>query len=84
MNRIGVVAIVVVGSRDISVSIQNILSEYGDIIAGRMGVPFKNKGISTIALIVDGTTERISALTGKLGRLSGVTVKSTLTNLEIE
>ena len=83
MNRIGVVAIVVSGNRDISVSIQNILFEFGDIIAGRVGVPFKDKQISTIALIVEGTTEKISALTGKLGRLTGVTVKSTLTNVEI-
>lgn len=83
MNRVGVVAIVVTGDRDISISIQNILHEFGDIIAGRMGVPFKDKGISAISLIVEGTTEKISALTGKLGRLTGVNVKSTLTNVEI-
>jgi len=46
---------------------------------GRMGIPVKDKGISIISLIIEGNTDEIGALTGKLGRFSGVEVKSTLT-----
>lgn len=45
-----------------------------------MGVPYKEKGISVIAIIVDGTTDEIGALTGKLGNINGVKAKVALTN----
>jgi putative iron-only hydrogenase system regulator len=44
-----------------------------------MGVPYKEKGVSVIALIVDGTSDEISAMTGKLGRVEEVSVKSAMT-----
>jgi putative iron-only hydrogenase system regulator len=44
-----------------------------------MGVPYRERGISVISLIVDGTTDEISAMTGKLGKLQGVSVKSAFT-----
>ena len=84
MTRIGVVGIVIEGNRDVAMEVQKILSENGDIILGRMGIPDREDNISAISLIVKGESERISALTGKLGRLERVNVKSALTSVEIE
>ncbi|KAB3533531.1 TM1266 family iron-only hydrogenase system putative regulator [Alkaliphilus serpentinus] len=77
-KRIGVVAIIVEEKSNIH-EVNDLLSKYGDIIIGRMGVPYKEKGVSIISVLIDGTTDEIGGLTGKLGRLSGVTVKSVLT-----
>ena len=77
-KRIGVVAIII----DEKESVQRantIMSEYSDIIVGRMGIPYKEKNVSVISIIVDGTTDEIGALAGKLGKLQGVMVKSALT-----
>lgn len=84
MKRIGVIGIVIVGDREVAKDVQNILSDYGDIIVGRMGIPMPKKNISTLSVIVSGENETISALTGKLGRLEHVNVKSTLTSVEVE
>ncbi len=77
-TRVGVVAIVLddIGS---SPMVNDILHDYAGIIVGRMGIPYKEKGVSVISIIVDGTTDAISALTGKLGKISGVNVKSAIT-----
>lgn len=81
MKRIGVVGIVLSGDRSVAVELQKVLSEFADIIVGRMGVPREN--VNAIALIVEGTQERVSALTGKLGRFSSLSVKSALTSFEV-
>ena len=81
MKRIGVVGIVVKGDRSVVGAMQNVLSEFADIINGRMGVP--RDGVNTIALIVEGAQERISALTGRLGQFGDLSVKSALTSFEI-
>ncbi len=77
-KRIGVVAIIVENKENVEL-VNKLLSEYGDIIVGRMGVPYREKNLSVISIIVDGNTDEIGALTGKMGKLSGVTVKSALT-----
>ncbi|MGB9780859.1 TM1266 family iron-only hydrogenase system putative regulator [Caldanaerobacter sp.] len=79
-NRLGVVGILVYDREKVADKVNQILSEYGHIIVGRMGIPYKDRGVSVIALIVDGTTDEIGAMTGKLGRLPGVKVKSALTS----
>lgn len=81
MKRIGVIGIVVKGSREVVPDMQKIFTEFSDIIIGRMGIP--KDGISTIALIVEGSQEKVSALTGKLGRLNELYVKSAMTGFEI-
>lgn len=77
-NRTGVVAIVVT-SKDAVAQVQTVLTGFGDIIVGRMGVPNHTTGRNVIALIVEGQVDRISALVGNLGRIVGVTAKSVLT-----
>ncbi|SHJ93540.1 putative iron-only hydrogenase system regulator [Clostridium amylolyticum] len=77
-TRVGVVAIVI---ENISYApkVNEILHEYSSIVVGRMGIPYKEKGVSVISIIVDGTTDEISALTGKLGKIPTVNVKSAIT-----
>ena len=82
MKRIGVVGIVIKGNRSVVGDMEKVLSEFSDIIIGRMGVP-RNDLIS-IALIVEGSLERVSALTGKLGKFDQLSVKSAMTGFEIE
>lgn len=78
-NRLAVVGILVQNRENASERVNHILSEYGNIIVGRMGIPYRERGVSVIALIVDGTTDDIGALTGKLGSIPGVKVKSAIT-----
>ncbi len=58
--------------------VNQILSDHGEIIVGRMGLPYRDRNLSLISLIVDGTTDELGALTGKLGMLVGVNVCSSL------
>ena len=83
MRRIGVIGIVLKSKEHVN-EINNLLSQFADIIVGRMGVPDKESGINTISIIVKGTNEQVSALTGKLGTLNDVYVKSALTSMEVE
>ena len=83
MKRIGVVGIIVSGNRESVQQLQSVLSDYSEIIVGRMGVPLPEDRISAISVIVKGENDKISALTGKIGRLKDVNVKSVLNNVEI-
>lgn len=84
MKRIGVIGIVIKGDRSVSVQVQEILSGFGELIVGRMGVPSKENNVYAISVIVSGSNEEINALSGKLGRLDNVNVKSAITSVEIE
>jgi putative iron-only hydrogenase system regulator len=77
-TRIGVVGIVIEKFQSASL-VNEILHDFASIIVGRMGIPYREKEISIISLIVDGTSDDISAMTGKLGKVEGVNVKSALT-----
>lgn len=59
--------------------VNEVLHEFSNIIVGRMGIPYKEKGLSVISIIADGTMDQISAMTGKIGKLNGVSVKSAIT-----
>ncbi len=76
-RRIGVIGIVI-EDREQAPKINSILSSHGEVIVGRMGVPYRERGLSVISLIVDGSTDEIGALAGKLGQIGGVRVKSAL------
>ena len=81
--RIAVIGIVIEKNRSASSKVNEVLSAYGDYVVGRMGIPDKEKDVYVISVIVKATTEIISAITGKLGRIENVTVKSAVTNVEI-
>ncbi len=82
-SRIGAIAIVVEGGKDTAMVVQNTLSDFGDIITARMGIPKKGTDIAVITVIVEGQIERLSAFTGKLGKIKNVTVKSAITSVEV-
>jgi len=67
-KRLGVVSILL-ESKDSVRTMNTILSDFGELILARQGLPLRHKGIHVISLVVEGTTDEIGALTGKLGRL---------------
>ena len=77
-KRIGVIAVLVSNREEAVPDVNNLLSEFGNIVIGRLGVPYREKSVNVIALIVEGTTDDIGALTGKLGMLADVRTKSLL------
>ena len=74
-TRIAVIAIVV-DDPECTSEMNRILHDYGSYIIGRMGIPYREKKISLISVAIDAPSEVISALTGKLGRIKGLTVKT--------
>ena len=70
-NRIAVIGIIV-ENEEMTSKLNEILHEYGKHIIGRMGVPFREKGINIISIAINAPHETISALSGKIGRLDGV------------
>jgi len=76
-KRIGTALIVIEDNRDVS-RLNQILSNSSAIIIGRQGIPFRERDISIISLVLEGTTDEIGALTGRIGRLSGIEIKSVL------
>lgn len=56
--------------------VNNLLHEYNNIIVGRMGIPYREKGVSIISVVVDGSNDVINTLSGKLGRINGINVKT--------
>ena len=77
-KRIGTVTILIV-DRSKSAEINTIISDYSDLVLCRQGLPFHDRPVAIISLIVEGQPDRINALTGKLGRLEGVETKAILT-----
>lgn len=74
-KRIGSISILI-SHRDIVPQVNALLSEFASLILARQGLPLREHGIHFISLIIEGTTDEISALTGKLGRLPDVEAKS--------
>ncbi|WP_346871399.1 MULTISPECIES: TM1266 family iron-only hydrogenase system putative regulator [unclassified Clostridium] len=74
-TRIALIGIIV---EDITATerLNNILHDYGQYIVGRMGVPYRDKEVCVISVIIDATNDIISSLSGKLGMLDGITVKT--------
>ena len=74
-NRVAVMAIIV-REGDSVAALNALLHAYGDFIIGRMGVPYRSRGVSLISIAMDALGSVISALSGKIGRLEGITVKT--------
>ena len=74
-KRIAVVSILV-SDRSASESINELLSRYGEYILGRMGIPYREKNISVLSVVLDAPVEITNALTGRLGKLENVAVKA--------
>lgn len=74
-KRIGTITILI-RDREVSPSVNKLLSGYADIILCRQGLPFHDRPVAVISLIVEGEMNRINALTGSLGRLQGLSCKA--------
>jgi putative iron-only hydrogenase system regulator len=62
-------------------SVNELLSQFGDCIVARLGLPYPSRGVNIITLVTDSSVNRLSALTGKLGKLPGVQVKSLMSKV---
>lgn len=80
-SRIALLGIIVedLASAD---EINRLLHDAGQYIVGRMGIPYRSRGISIISIVMDGPQDVISALSGKLGMLPGVSVKTVYSKKE--
>ena len=80
-TRVAVMSIIVEDTATVE-RLNAILHDYGEWIIGRMGIPYRAKGISIISIALDAPQDVISALSGKIGRLEGVTVKTAYSPLK--
>ncbi len=71
-SRVAVIGIIVENG-DMVENVNSLLHQYSQYVIGRMGLPYRRRGISIISVVVDAPSDVISGLSGKLGRLSGVT-----------
>jgi putative iron-only hydrogenase system regulator len=76
-KRIGT-ALILIEDKSIVHKLNQVLSLHSDIIIARQGLSLREKGYSLISLVLEGTTDEMGSLTGQLGRISGVQVKSAL------
>ena len=74
-TRVAVMSIIVENSESVE-KLNGILHENGKYIIGRMGIPYRQKGINIISIALDAPQDTISAMSGKIGSLPGVSVKT--------
>ena len=74
-TRVAVISIIVENPDSVE-PLNAFLHEYSEYIIGRMGIPYRSKGINIISIAVDAPQDKISALSGKIGRLDGVASKA--------
>ncbi len=80
-TRVAVMSIIVENNDTVD-TLNRILHEYGEYIIGRMGIPYHKRKINIISIAVDAPPDIISALAGKIGNLSGVSVKTALSGVK--
>ena len=80
MNRIAVIGIIVEEPQEVE-KLNQLLHEYGSYIIGRMGIPYREKGIHIVSIAVDAPQDKISAMSGKIGKLAGISVKTAYSNV---
>lgn len=80
-TRVAILAIVV-EERDKAEELNYVLHAYGKYIIGRMGIPYEKRGISLISVAVDAPQDVISAMSGKIGNIEGVTAKAVYSKLQ--
>ena len=79
-NRVALMAIIV-EDRDSVKELNDLLHEYGDQIIGRMGIPYHKRGISVLSVALDAPNNLISSLSGKIGKLPRVSIKTAYSNV---
>ena len=79
-NRIAVIGIIVENKQSVS-KLNELLSEYGEYIIGRMGIKKTKKGINVISIVIDANQDVINSLSGSIGRLEGISSKTAYSNI---
>ena len=79
-NRVAVISIIV-ENEDAVNALNDLLHQYGQYIIGRLGIPYRAKGINIICVAIDAPGDSINALTGALGRIPGINAKATCSNV---
>jgi len=74
-TRVAVVSIILENSTSVE-EVNKLISDNSDYIVGRMGIPYKKRGISIISVVIDSPQDIISTFSGKLGKLDGVSAKT--------
>ena len=76
MNTRAAVIAIIVKENEAASPLNAALHEYGEYIIGRMGIPYRQKGINIISIAIDAPQDKINTLAGKIGRIEGVTAKT--------
>ena len=79
-TRVAVMSILVENSDSVE-TLNSLLHEYGEFIIGRMGIPYRKRKVNIISIALDAPQNTISALSGKIGKLPGVSVKTAYSSL---
>lgn len=79
-TRVAVISIIVENPEAIE-TLNHLLHKAGQFIIGRMGIPYREKGINIISIAIDAPQDMISTLSGKIGRLNGVSTKTAYSNI---
>lgn len=79
-SRVAVISIIV-ENNDSTERLNSLLHTYGEYIIGRMGIPYRQRGISIISVAVDAPQDVISTLSGKIGNINGISAKTVFSNV---
>lgn len=79
-TRVAIIGIIVQDENSVEL-LNTLLHEYGKYIIGRMGIPYHTKGINIISIAIDAPQDVISALSGKIGSLQGISTKTAYSNV---
>lgn len=79
-NRVAMIGIIVEES-DSSAQVNAVLHEYADYVVGRMGIPYRARGVQVISLVVDAPLDVVNSVTGKLGMIKGISAKTVLSKI---
>ncbi len=80
-NRVAVISMIVEKNGDTE-ALNLLLHDFGDYIIGRMGIPYRQRGINIISVVVDAPQDKIAALSGKIGNLPDITVKTAYSGVQ--
>lgn len=79
-TRVGVISIIVENESSVQ-TLNALLHEYGEYIIGRMGIPYRERKINIISVAIDAPQNVISALSGKIGNIDGISAKTAYSNV---
>lgn len=74
-TRVAVISIIVEDAESVA-ALNELLHEYGEYVIGRMGIPYRARGINIISIAIDAPQDKINTLTGRIGKLHGVSAKA--------